>query len=30
LRISFLSAPQSQQFVETPLAGFTRAIQAIE
>lgn len=30
LRVSFLSAPQTPQFVETPLAGFTRAMQAIE
>ena len=30
LRISFLSAPETSKFVETPLAGFTRAMQAIE
>lgn len=30
LRITFLSAPQKSQFVETPLAGFTRALQAIQ
>ncbi len=30
LRISFLSAPKASQFVETPLAGFTRAMNAIE
>ncbi len=30
LRIGFLSGPQKPQFVETPLAGFTRAVNAIE
>lgn len=29
LRISFLSEPEAPQFVETPLAGFTRAMTAI-
>lgn len=30
LKISFSAQPQNTQFVETPLAGFTRAMQAIE
>lgn len=30
LKINFSAQPQNTQFVETPLAGFTRAMQAIE
>ena len=30
LKIAFLSGPEKSQYVETPLAGFTRAMQAIE